>query len=253
MATTYQITANPTANGWEVTFPAKPSEAVRTALKSLGLRWHSQKQCWYISRQKATEEQLVSAIRSASDPTGDPAEAVTDGYLGGGAISGSKSHLGLYGADLTAAIRADLKAAGLKGVTVRHSRGSGVAVTVPITPADTLTPTEYAEIWKPEGHWISTDDGQISRDAYYDMTAQEQQELRRKAAEHEITQYQTGEQSVNHYYVDRYNVFAAAYREKLKRVLAIVSQYHYDASNSMVDYFDSNFFLSLYTKPAKTK
>lgn len=253
MAATYQITQNPTANGWEVTFPAKPAEAIRTALKALGMRWHSQKQCWYISQQKTTEDQLVSAILSASDPTGDPAEVVTDGYLGGGAVYGSKSHLGLYGAELTAAIRADLRVAGLKGVTVRHSRGSGVAVTVPITPADTLTPAEYAEIWKPEGHWISTDNGPISRDTYYTMTAQEQQELRQKAAQHEITQYQTGEQSINHYYVDRYTVFTAAYREKLERVLAIVGQYHYDASSSMVDYFDTNFYLSLYTKPTKTK
>lgn len=252
MTTVYQISANTGANGWEITFSEKPSDQIRTALKSLGMRWHSQKQCWYISQQKATESQLVSAILAASDPTDDPTAVVTDGYMGGGAVYGSKSHLGLYGSDLTAAIRADLKAADLKGISVRRGSGSGVSVTVPITPADTLTPAEYAETWKPEGYWISTPEGAISRDAYYGMTATEQQEIREKAAEYEITQYQTGEQSINHYYIDRHTVFTAAYREKLHKVLDIIDQYHYDASNGMVDYFDANFYPSLYTKPGKS-
>lgn len=253
MTATYQIAENLTYNGWEITFPEKPSEKVRTALKNLGMRWHSTKQCWYISQQKSTEDQLVSAILGASDPDTEPAEVVTDGYLGGGAVYGSKSHLGLYGAELTAAIRADFKVAGLKGVTVRqYHGGSGIAVTVPLTTADLVTVDEYAEIWQPSGYWIDTKNGSISRDTYYAMTAAEQAEIRHQVAHAEITRYQSTEQSINHYYIDKYTHLTPGYRAKLHQVLDIVSQYHYDGSNSMVDYFDTNFYLTLYTKPAKT-
>lgn len=252
MTAVYQITHNASQNGWEVTFAEKPVEAVRTALKSLGMRWHSGKQCWYISQTKATEYQLVDAILQASDPDTTPATVVTDGYMGGGAVYGSKSHLGLYGADLTAAIRADLKKAGLKGVTVRKGAGDGITITVTLSPADLLTAEEYEDVWKPSGRWIDTPNGSIHRDTYYDMTAAEQQEIRHQAAQAEITRYQTTEQSINHYYVDDYTQFTPDYRAKLHKILDIVSQYHYDNSNSMVDYFDTNFYLTLYTKPGKT-
>lgn len=253
MTVVYQITNNINQNGWEITFDDKPAEAVRTALKSLGMRWHSGKQCWYISKAKATECQLVDAILQASDPDTDPATVVTDGYLGGGAVYGSKSHLGLYGADLTAAIRADLKAAGLKGVTVRKCSGDGITITVSISPSDLLTVEEYAETWKPAGYWIDTPNGSIHRDTYYySMAAAEQQEIRRQAAQAEITRYRTEEQEINHYHVDDYTHLTPDYRAKLHKILDIVGQYHYDSSNSMVDYFDTNFYLSLYTKPDKT-
>lgn len=253
MTAVYQITNNASQNGWEITFAEKPTEAVRTALKSLGMRWHSQKQCWYISQTKATECQLVGAILQASDPDTTPATVVTDGYMGGGAVYGSKSHLGLYGADLTAAIRADLKKAGLKGVSVRqYHGGSGIAITVTLSPTDLLTVEEYEKIWKPAGRWIDTPNGSIRKEDYYSMGGTEQQEIRHQAAQTEITRYQTTEQPINHYYIDDYTHFAPDYREKLHKILDIVSQYHYDNSNSMVDYFDTNFYLSLYTKPGKT-
>jgi hypothetical protein len=35
-------------------------------------------------------------------------------------------------------------------------------------------------------------------------------------------------------------------------VLAIIGAYHYDASNSMVDYFETNFYYELHTKPGKS-
>lgn len=253
MTATYQITANTDVNGWEIRFDEKPATTIREALKALGMRWHSVKQCWYISQQKATDSQITAAILGASDPDEAPAEVVTDGYMGGGAVYGSKSHLGLYGADLTAAIRTDLKKAGLKGITVRqYHGGSGIAVTATITPADLLAEDEYAKIWEPSGWWIDTPNGSIRKEDYYTMTAAEQSKVRADAAKTEITRYRTTEQSINHHYIDDYTAFTPAYRDKLKSALAIVNQYHYDESNSMVDYFDTNFYLSLYIKPGKT-
>lgn len=43
----YTITRNEEFNSLEITFDAKPSAAIREALKSLRFRWHSVKQCWY--------------------------------------------------------------------------------------------------------------------------------------------------------------------------------------------------------------
>lgn len=75
------------------------------------MRWHSIKKCWY---GYAKESALISAIQSAEQQDGgEGATVYTDGYLGGGAVYGSKSNKSLYGAELAAAIRADIKAAGI--------------------------------------------------------------------------------------------------------------------------------------------
>ena len=75
------------------------------------MRWHSIKKCWY---GYAKESDLINAIQSAEQQDGgEGATVYTDGYLGGGACYGSKSNKSLYGSDLAAAIRADIKAAGI--------------------------------------------------------------------------------------------------------------------------------------------
>ena len=103
----------------EVYFDGKPSEEVRNALKALKFRWHGQKKCWY---GYAEEHTIVNAIIATSTEEA-PAEVVSDGYLGGGAVYGSKSNLSLYGSDLAKAIRADVKKAGIKGVTIASKHG----------------------------------------------------------------------------------------------------------------------------------
>lgn len=45
-------------NGIELTFEAKPAEAIRTAMKSAGFRWHRQKKLWYA---KNTAERMALA------------------------------------------------------------------------------------------------------------------------------------------------------------------------------------------------
>ena len=52
-----RVEINPEFDGVEVYFPNKPTEEVRTALKSAGYRWHSKKKCWYA---KNTEKNLQS-------------------------------------------------------------------------------------------------------------------------------------------------------------------------------------------------
>jgi len=44
---TIQIVLNDDKNGIEISFPGKPDEDVRTALKSHGFRWHRRFKFWY--------------------------------------------------------------------------------------------------------------------------------------------------------------------------------------------------------------
>lgn len=106
--TNYEIRENHQYNSREIYFDGKPSRATLDALKALKMRWNHVKSCWY---GYAQEHELVSAIiandRDGEDITGEKTEGATvytDGYLGGGAVYGSKSDKHLYGADLSKAI-----------------------------------------------------------------------------------------------------------------------------------------------------
>lgn len=60
--TAYTITANQEFNSIEISFPGKPSDAIREALKALRFRWHSVKKVWY---GYTTEEAAKQAIETA--------------------------------------------------------------------------------------------------------------------------------------------------------------------------------------------
>lgn len=60
--TTYTIATNPDFNSIEITFPGKPSDAIREALKALRFRWHGVKKVWY---GYTTEEAARQAIETA--------------------------------------------------------------------------------------------------------------------------------------------------------------------------------------------
>lgn len=68
--TDYTITSNPEFNSLEITFPGKPSDAIRYALKALRFRWHGAKKVWY---GYATEGAARQAIETAEGCT--PTEA----------------------------------------------------------------------------------------------------------------------------------------------------------------------------------
>lgn len=60
--TAYTIATNPDFNSIEITFPGKPSDAIREALKALRFRWHGVKKVWY---GYTTEEAARQAIETA--------------------------------------------------------------------------------------------------------------------------------------------------------------------------------------------
>lgn len=56
----YTITNNAQFNSIEILFDAKPSEAVRAALKSLKFRWHNQRGIWYGYQDEATVREAIN-------------------------------------------------------------------------------------------------------------------------------------------------------------------------------------------------
>lgn len=261
---TYDIRENPTYNSREVYFSGKPSEATRTALKALKMRWNGKKVCWY---GYASESELINAIQDAEQQDGgEGATVYTEGYMGGGAVYGSKSNKSLYGADLAAAIRADIKAAGIKGVTI--SKGKA-------TYTDTIRAKITIEAADLRADFMLSDDDifrELNRYGVYDgenyiywrdldkdgkgicFDSPELQELKRKATAYTLSRYSRSCIDINQYYLDaeHYPEFTAAFLAKVQTVRDIIAAYRYDESNSMVDYFNTNMYYDLITKPGKT-
>ena len=258
---TYEIKENRNYGSREVYFDGKPSEEVRNALKLLKMRWNHKKMCWY---GYAGENELINAIISAGAIQEDEGNTVvTDGYLGGGAVYGSKSNSHLYGADLAKAFREDLKKAGIKGVTVRSGKSTytdSFTITVTIETSDinkNYTIPQYKILddlgrggvydgkeWR-YLHQLTPDEN----GSYIDTP--EFEEIRAAAIKWEKNRYSKGQQ-INHYYIDRYEEFTEEFRKKLHTIKSIINAYHWDESNSMVDYFSTNFYLDIDTKPGKS-
>ena len=186
----YTITKNAEFDSLEVRFDEKPADTVRLALKRLKMRWHGVNKCWY---GYASESALVSAILKNA-PEEQPATVVSDGYMGGGAVYGSKSRKALYGADLSAAIRADTKAAGLKGVTVKcqsYSGGQSITATIRTSPADYIDEVDYIAAYRVCGNWIDDGERSVYSGDFYNMSAEEQERLRVAAAPERVQRVKT--------------------------------------------------------------
>lgn len=261
---TYHISENTEYSSREVYFSGKPAAETRDALKSLKMRWHGVKKCWY---GYAAEHEIIAAIQGA-ELTANPehgATVTTEGYMGGGAYYGAKSGGNLYGADLAAAIRADLKAAGIKGVTIRcesYSGGETIHATLTIergdlTEAPTADPTrrytcDFERILYRWNYW-TVDGEQITLDRFQKMTEAERTATALKYHAEQRERF-AERQSLNQYHTDEKDnpELSAAFLAKVRRVIDIISAYRYDESNSMVDYFNTNFYFDLHTKPGKS-
>lgn len=246
---TYEIRRNEQYNSTEVYFDSKPSDAVREALKAKRFRWHSTKRCWY---GYASEEVIAEAITATSTDE-EPACVVGDGYLGGGAVYGSKSHIHLYGADLSAAVREDIKKAGIKGTSCKidtYSGGQNLTVTVKMTASDFVSFDQYLNDYRIDCGvtWIYLSHNQyIISDKYWNASVEEQERIRREAAAFEYANATTCESDYHN--IKKSGLFTAAAQNKINKIESIVCAYRYDCSNSMVDYFDTNFYYDIRIRP----
>ena len=197
-------TLNNDLHGIEVTFDTKPSETIRNMLKDAGFRWHKYKKLWYAKQSPAREEVARQAVAGAeqaidySDWTG----TTSAGYMGATKWIGSNARKGLYGAELSKAIRDDLKAHGVKGVTIRSNRSGwsdNITATITIDKDDILDPSQVSYGWN-----------------------------------NNITVYHANDKYKG--------VFSDRVIEKIRLVDTCLSSYVYDDSNAMVDYFNCSMY-----------
>ncbi len=255
----YEIRTNHSYNSKEIYFDGKPSEEVRNALKGLKFRWHGAKKCWY---GFADESTLISAVLGTNEDTEqeDPATVTTDGYMGGGAVYGSKSRLGLYGQDLKKAIQGDIKRAGIKGVTLSMKRNS-LTATVKVMSSDFVTLEEYIKAYEIQysQYWIEyiNDEGirtSIHTEKYFSLDSYEEREkIRISAAELDYKARTEERLYLNEYYLEKNKQFTPSAMEKIQKINSIIAAYNFDESNAMVDYFHTNFYYTLVTVPTKEK
>jgi len=247
---TYEIRNNAQFNSTEIYFDGKPSEAVRDVLKAHKFRWHSVKRCWY---GYASEETIAAAITSTTTEE-EPASVIGEGYMGGGAVYGSKSHKWLFGADLSAAIREDLKKAGIKATCKVHtySGGQSITVTYKTTQADYIPFEQYLDNFRIScSGWITYGPGSgefIHSDKYWSLGAEEREVIRCRAAAYAYAKATTQENKPNR--LDWIDWLTDEAKAVVERIDDIVSAYRYDCSNGMVDYFDTNFYYDICLKPS---
>lgn len=246
----YTITINNQFNSKEIYFESKPEETIREALKTLKFRWNRKKSCWY---GFATEEEIKNAIEN--DPVAELGGVASDGYMGAIRWDGNKSHQFLYGAELTAALRADAKRIGLKGVTFRvhtYSGGQSVTATIKASESDFLPFEEVKGDYLEEtfkSYWFTMPDGtEKHRDSFESFNSEEFLTAQEITAKKIYEADHKDGARVNHYYVDNYYCFTASFRSRINLLLSLLHTYNYDDSNGMVDYFDTNFYYDIEIK-----
>lgn len=261
-----KYTINNELNGIEIKFDEKPSEDIRSSLKRNGFRWHKVKKVWYAKNNK---ERLIYAesISNGELPNEELGGEVSEGYMGGNQWNGNKSNRRLYGSDLSRAIREEFKAQGIKGCTVSvqsYSMGQTITVKVGITDNDFIPFDEWicgksiydfqsfnhqiiSEIHEREWRGRTLlDYDYVDTQKFYDLSEEEQKRIYDINAKHSWLSERNN--TINQYHLETYTTFTEQFMQKLHKINDIINTYRYDESNSMVDYFDTNFYYDIVLK-----
>lgn len=171
-----------------------------------------------------------------------------EGYMGAIAWEGENSHK-VFGSDLPKAIRAELKANGIKGVSVSY-RNKSLNLKFKISDADFRPFEEYLEGygWNNLGSWCWFNGENKPRDIFWGLDADDRKKLLAENARRDYDyvkesseKYSSG-YDLNEYYLDDYKMFSDAFIEKVKKAKMIVDSYNFDESNAQVDYFWRGFY-----------
>lgn len=227
----------------------------REYLKAMGCRWSKKRREWYLTGDGGERDEIAENFTAKASP----------GYMGAVKITGNKAGLRLHGAELSKAIRNDLrdyikhpaiKRSHINVSVDSYSMGQHIYVTIKLDRSIwTVGREKYIEAGKKDPYkrirlndWISyrDEDGEIvtKLGESLDMTP----ELIENVLALQYDQFEGGEKfDVNHYHVESPYLTDDCIR-LLEDVNRIVCAYRYDDSNSMVDYFDTNFYYSIKIK-----
>lgn len=185
----------------------------------------------------------------------------SDGYMGATKTTGSKSVIYLRDAVLSKEIRQALQAVlapelSKSDVRVRkesYSMGRTIHITLRLDK-NKYAPTrdEFKQIVienvkRHRYNWIQNGDGKdVFHDTYWSMTEDEKRKAEQATAEQQaIWNYDRDTTNINHYHIDKEDVLNDDGKEIVRAANQVIRAFNYDDSNSMVDYFDTNFYYNL--------
>lgn len=189
----------------------------------------------------------------------------SDGYMGATEITGTKfAKAPLYGADLSKAIRTDLRehlaVAKKSNVNVSVKTGSmyqSVSVTIKLerdrfsrpwqdAKAEFMASDDRMPVWIGQADEAGNNLGSVFIEAYRAMEEEDRAIVRERLFYHLCKYMRLGvDVEVNH--IDR-----SFLTDDAKRIISqtndILDAYNHDDSNSQVDYFDRHFYSAVYIK-----
>ena len=185
----------------------------------------------------------------------------SDGYMGAIKTTGSKSQVYLRDAELSKQIRQALQAVlapelSKSDVRVRkesYSMGRSIHITLRLDK-NKYAPTrdEFKQIVienvkRQRYNWIQNGDGEdVFHEAYWGMTDEEKRKAEQATAEQQaIWNYDRDTVDINHYHIDTEDMLTDDGKEIVRVANQVIRAFNYDDSNSMVDYFDTNFYYNL--------
>lgn len=160
----------------------------------------------------------------------------------------------LSGAEIIERIKNDLKKAGIKATIRKHRGGitTNFAVTVRLCQNDLEEFAKYIEKYRVRecyGRIAVSEEKAICSEAFYKLPINEQEEIRRTAAAHDYKYYtEEARAGANLHNFEKGKLLTPSALDKLQCVKDIIKAYHYDNSDAMHDYFDTNFYYSIYVK-----
>ncbi len=185
----------------------------------------------------------------------------SDGYMGATKTTGSKSQVYLRDAELSKQIRQALQGVlapelSKSDVRVRkesYSMGRTIYITLRLDKSK-YAPTrdEYKQaiienVKRDKYTWIRAEDGKdIFHEAYWGMTEDEKRKVEQATAEqYAVWNYDRGTTDINHYHIDKEDMLNDDGKKIIEVANQVIRAFNYDDSNSMVDYFDTNFYYDL--------
>lgn len=232
LITKYIEKINEEKQGKELYFEEIPTKEEREQLKTNGYKWNNAKKCWYIKLNKIQE------------PIELGRKEIENSYSGYGWKGvNSKKHLTIT--EISKIIKKELKrvfpSATFSVTTEGNSYYSGLNIALmkdsknplndyetAVKEASTSTSTRIIENYE---NWVGLSESDIWE------SEQRKKELKSRLENKNIT--------INQYHIDN-DFELSEYGKKLfKYIKELCDSFNYDDSDSMTDYFDCGFYLTL--------
>ena len=231
--TNYKIVENKEKKGIELYFDSIPNAEERSILKEDGYRWNTKKSCWYKKQEKNQIQEIKTGVVE-----------IENSYSGNG-WKGVNSDLKLSIKEIAQLIKKQLKLkfpdATFSVTTEGNCYYSGLNINLMKDSKNPFNSFENAIkeaeknsssgiIANPE-NWVGLQDWEI-----------EQSEMRKAELKQRL---ESGNISINQFQIQNDFELSEYGKKVFEYVKDLADSFNYDDSDSMTDYFDTGFYLTL--------